>query len=138
MKAQYQTAALPQRIQQKKIRQTKKPKKSIPLRLERLSTGTKETGYYLKMEELLLGDASVLKKGVTYRFEYIIRGSGQWGIKTDQTGWYPCVPMSDQFGMGIVTYQAGSAASCNLMLYAVDRTNGMYLEVDSIKIYEVR
>lgn len=108
------------------------------LRLERLSTGTKETGYYLKMEELLLGDASVLEKGVTYRFEYVIRGSGQWGIKTDQTGWYPCVPMSDQFGMGIVTYQAGSAASCNLMLYAVDRTNGMYLEVDSIKIYKVR
>lgn len=106
--------------------------------LERLSEGTKEAGYYLKFSELTETDSSVLQQGATYRFEYVVKGSGQWGIKTDQTGWYPCVPMSDKFSTGIVTYKAGSANSCRLMLYAVDKTKGMYLEIDSIKIYKVR
>lgn len=106
--------------------------------LARLSKGTKEAGYYLKLSELTEGTASVLEKGVTYRFEYVVKGSGQWGIKTDQTGWYPCVPMSDKFSTGIVTYKASSAKSCRLMLYAVDKTKDMYMEIDSIKIYKVR
>lgn len=108
------------------------------LLLERQTEGTQDAGYYLNLSEMTDGRLSALTKGATYRFEYVVKGSGQWGIKTDQTGWYPCVPMSDKFSTGIVTYKAGSAKSCRLMLYAVDRTKGMRLEIDSVKIYEVR
>ena len=107
------------------------------LYLKRNSKGTKESGYCLDLKELTEG-MSYLKKGITYRFEYYVKGSGQWGIKTDQTGWYPCVPMSDKYSTGIVTYEAGSGESCKLYLYAVDKTNGMELMVDYIEIYEVR
>lgn len=107
------------------------------LHLERVSAGTQEAGGYLKLSELTNG-ISTLKRGSVYRFEYTVKGSGQWGIKTDQTGWYPCVPMSDKFSTGIVTYRAGDANICRLMLYAVDKTKNMYLDVDSVKIYEVK
>ncbi len=106
--------------------------------LRRQSYGTQEAGYYIDLKELTDGEFSILEEGTAYRFEYFVRGIGQWGIKTDQTGWYPCVPMSDKFSTGIVTYKANPAASCRLMFYAVDRTNDMYLEIDSIKIYKVR
>jgi hypothetical protein len=108
------------------------------LRLQRKSAGTKNAGYYLDLSELSTDGKSVLKKGSTYRFEYVVKGNGQWGIQTSQTGWYPCVPMSDQFSTGLVTYQAGSAQSCRVMLYAVDKTSGMWLELESLRIYEVK
>lgn len=110
----------------------------IALMLERTSRGTKESGYYFKISEFMEDGSSALTKGRTYRFEYDVRGSGQWGIKTDQTGWYPCVPMSDKYATGIVTYTAGSGKDTRLMLYAVDKTDGMYLAIDEIRIYEVR
>lgn len=106
--------------------------------LRRQSYGTREAGYYIDLMDLTGGAFSILEKGAAYRFEYFVRGIGQWGIKTDQTGWYPCVPMSDKFSTGIVTYEAGPATSCRLMFYAVDCTDDMYLEIDSIKIYKVR
>ena len=106
--------------------------------LKRQTKGTKEAGCYLNLSELMGGSASVLEKGATYRFEYVVKGSGQWGIKTSQTCWYPCAPMSDKFSTGITTYTAGSAKSCKVFLYAVDMTKNMYLEVDSITIYKVR
>ncbi len=46
--------------------------------------------------------------------------------------------MSDKYAMGIVTYTAGSGKDTRLMLYAVDKTDGMYLAIDEIRIYEVR
>lgn len=103
--------------------------------LKRLSKGTQEAGYSIKLSKL--AEQAALEKGAVYRFEYVVKGSGQWGIKTNQTGWYPCVPMSDKFSMGTVTYQAGGATSCILMLYAVDMTKDMYLEIDDVKIYKV-
>ena len=109
----------------------------IALILERITKGTKESGYYFKLSEFMDDNSSALKKGKTYRFEYDVRGTGQWGIKTDQTGWYPCVPMSDKYSTGIVTYTAGSGKDSRLMLYAVDKTEGMYLAVDEIRIYEI-
>ena len=108
------------------------------LYLKRQSNGTKETGYYLELSELTENGDSVLEKGAAYRFEYVMKGSGQWGIKTSQTCWYPCAPVSDKFSTGITTYTADSAKSCKLILYAVDKTKDMYLEIDSIKIYKVR
>ncbi len=108
------------------------------LRLKRLSRGTQDAGYYLNLSELTENGASLLEAGSTYRFEYVVKGNGTWGIKTDQTGWYPCVPSADTFATGMVTYRAGSANSCRLLLYAVDRSDGMELEIDSIKIYKVR
>ena len=106
--------------------------------LKREVQGTKEAGWYLNLEELTQDKSSLLEKGAVYRFEYVVKGSGQWGIKTSQTGWYPCLPMQDKYSTGIVTYEADSAESCRLMLYAVDRINGMELKIDSIKIYKVR
>ena len=89
-------------------------------------------------QELMEDASSALEKGAVYRFEYVVKGTGVWGIKTDQTGWYPCVPMADQFSTGIVTYQAGSAKDCKLYLYAVGTTENMYLKLDSVKIYQVK
>jgi hypothetical protein len=39
-----------------------------------------------------------------------------------------------------VTYKAGVAKEnpCRLMLYAENKTNGMWLEIESIKIYKVK
>ena len=108
------------------------------LRIERKERGNKEAGCYLKLGDMTDGKTVALKKGTTYRFEYVVRGTGQWGIKTNQTGWYPIAPSKDEFATGMVTYRANSAKSCNLMLYAVDKINGMWLEVESVKIYEVR
>lgn len=107
------------------------------LRLERTTKGTKEAGCRLKLSDLK-GGKKTLQKGVTYRFEYVIRGEGQWGIKTNQTGWYPILPVQDKWATGIVTYRAGAASSCELLLYAVDKSKGMWMEIESIRIYEVR
>lgn len=106
------------------------------LRLERMSTGNSEAGYYLKLSELM-GGTAVLEAGATYRFEYTVKGSGQWGFRSSQTGWYPIVPMEDKYATGIVTYQAGSAGSCKIYLYAVSMAKGSHLEIDSLKIYRV-
>lgn len=106
--------------------------------IKRESTGTQEAGYYFNLSILTEGVLSMLEAGATYRFEYVIKGSGQWGIKTNQTGWYPCVATSDKFSTGVTTYAAGSANRCNLMVYAVDKMKDMYLEIASIKIYKVR
>lgn len=108
------------------------------LHMERVSTGNQNAGYYLNLSDFTVKSMTALDAGTTYRFEYVVKGTGQWGIKTNQTGWYPCLPMEDQYATGVVTYKANAADAGRLMLYAVDYTNGMYLDVDSIKIYKVR
>lgn len=108
------------------------------LYFKRETQGTKEAGYYLNLRDLTDGTTPALERNVTYRFEYVVKGSGQWGIKSNQTGWYPCVPMSDKFSTGYMTYRAGFGENCRIMLYAVDMTKDMELEIASIKIYEVR
>ncbi len=109
------------------------------LRLKRTAEGANEAGYYIDLAELDTDGqpCTALEKDAVYRFEYVVKGNGQWGVKTDQTGWYPCVPMQDKFSTAIMTYRAGQAKSCRLYLYAVDTTEDMYLEIDSIKIYKV-
>lgn len=110
------------------------------LSLRRLSQGTQESGYYLKLSEFELEDgvSEALESGVTYRFEYVVKGNGFWGIKTNQTGWYPCIPIEDEYRTCFTTYKAKAADSCQLLLYAVDMTKDMHIEVSSVKIYKVR
>lgn len=108
------------------------------LQLKRLTTGTQESGFYLDLNELTGGLVSALKAGVTYRFEYTIKGSGFWGIKTNQTAWYPMVLTSEGYTTGYATYKAKSASSCQILFYAIDKVQDMVLEIESIKIYEVR
>lgn len=103
--------------------------------LKRQAEGTHDAGYSLNLSKLM--EKAALEKGAAYRFEYVVKGSGEWGIKTNQTAWYPCTPMSDKFSVGITTYKADYAKSCTLMLYAVEGTKDMYLEIESIKIYKV-
>ena len=107
------------------------------IRIERPSDGTGDAGVSMSLRELSGGTMTSLRAGFTYRFEYTIRGNGLWGIKTNQTGWYPIVT-TESFSTGIVTYDAGSASSCNLMIYAIDKTKDMYLEIENIRIIEVR
>ncbi len=107
------------------------------IRIERPSDGTGDAGVSMSLKELSGGTMTSLRAGFTYRFEYTIRGNGLWGIKTNQTGWYPIVT-TESFSTGIVTYNAGSASSCNLMIYAIDKTKDMYLEIENIRIIEVR
>lgn len=108
------------------------------LRLKRETKGNKEAGYYLRLQDLTGGEPIKLENGSTYRFEYVVKGSGQWGFKTNQTSWYPCAPVSDKFNTCITTYKASSAQTCNVIFYAIEKTKDIYLEIDSVKIYKVR
>jgi hypothetical protein len=107
------------------------------VKLERTSEGTQNAGYYLKLSEITKGKMSSLKTNSTYRFEYVVKGTGNWSFHASQSSPYGCVPMSDKFSTGIITYKASSGGECNLIFYATDVTEGMYLEIESIKIYEV-
>jgi hypothetical protein len=105
------------------------------------ASGFRITGNYsFKLSDMSTNGKSVLEKGATYRFEYTVRGSGTWGIRTSQTSGYPCLPSADQYTTGIVTYQAGAAQTtpCRIILYAQEQTADMWLEIDSIKIYKVK
>lgn len=110
------------------------------LSLKRLAQGTQESGYYLKLGEFDLeeGVSDALEPGVTYRFEYVVKGNGFWGIKTNQTGWYPCIPIENEYRTCFTTYKAKAADTCQLLLYAVDKTKDMHIEVSSVKIYKVQ
>lgn len=108
------------------------------LRLERTVQGNKETGYYLNLSDLLGNGEVKLEADCTYRFEYVTRGYGQWGVKTDQTTWYPCAPQSDRFATGMTFYEAkDKGAPYRLIFFAQEMTKGMCLEIDSLKIYKV-
>ncbi|MBR5579127.1 MAG: Ig-like domain-containing protein [Lachnospiraceae bacterium] len=108
------------------------------LRMERTSTGNKETGYTLSLTDLLINGNIKLDAGCNYRFEYVTRGSGVWGVKTTQNGWYPCEPQNDKFTTGMTFYEVtDKGAPYNMIFFAKDMTKGMFLEIDSIKIYKV-
>ncbi len=109
------------------------------VRLKRTAEGNKESGYYLKVSEFDIpeGFSAALEAGERYRFEYVMKGSGFWGIKTNQTAWYPCM-LTEEYRTGFTTYKAKSASSCNLLLYACDKTKDMHMEVSSIKIYKIQ
>lgn len=108
------------------------------LRMERTSQGNRESGYYLNLSDLLNNGKVKLEKGQGYRFEYVIRGYGQWGIKTDQTTWYPCAPQTERFATGMTFYEAtDNGKPYRLIFFAQEMTKGMCLEVDSVKIYKV-
>ena len=107
--------------------------------LQRTATGNRESGYYLKVSEFDIpeGFTTALEAGERYRFEYVMKGKGFWGIKTNQTAWYPCM-LTEEYRTGFTTYKAKSANSCELLLYACENANDMHMEVSSIKIYKVR
>ena len=109
------------------------------VRLKRTAEGNKESGFYLKVSEFDIpeGFNTALESGETYRFEYVMKGNGFWGIKTNQTAWYPCM-LTEEYRTGFTTYKAKSANTCNLLLYACDKTKDMHMEVNSIKIYKVQ
>jgi len=98
---------------------------------------TKKSGKYINLKNFS-GGMTVLKAGVTYRFEYVVKGTGQWDFITDQTGWYPVCPVEDDYFTCYTTYRAGSASECKLHFYADNFTSGSELIIDSIKIYEVK
>lgn len=106
--------------------------------LKRTEDGTKEAGFYLDLKELTEGKMNVLKANTFYRFEYSIKGTGQWGFRTDQTGWYPIAPESDQYATGAVEYKADSSSVCRLFFYALDYAKDTVLDIEWIKIYEVK
>lgn len=72
-----------------------------------------------------------------------MKGSGEWGIKTSQTGWYGCLPESTAFKVGAVSYMADSytadsGSSCNLMITGESLTSGMWLDLEWLRVYEVK
>ena len=109
------------------------------LQIKRTAKGKIESGYYIDLSgfELENGGKPVLENGVTYRFEYVVKGKGYWGIKTNQTAWYPCV-LSDSYCTGYTTYRAKTASAGKLLLYAIDTGSDIHMEVASVKIYKVQ
>ena len=109
------------------------------IKIQRTAAGNREGGYKLKVSEFVIpqGFTSALESGERYRFEYVVKGNGFWGIKTNQTAWYPCM-LTDEYRTGFTTYKAKSASSCELLLYACENTKDMHMEVSSIKIYKVQ
>lgn len=106
------------------------------LLIERTSEGNQQSGYHLNLKDFE-GDMIALKPGTTYRYEYVVKGSGEWAIISNQTGWYSICPVKE-YRTCYTTYKAKLATNCKILLYAEDYTNGMQLNVDSINIYEVR
>ena len=114
------------------------------LRLKRTTTGSREGGRSYSLSQLKTADGqNLLKAGKEYRFVYSVKGSGEWGIQTSQTGWYGCLPESTAFKVGAVSYTAGSytadsGSSCNLMITGKSLTSGMWLDLEWLRIYEVK
>lgn len=106
--------------------------------IKRTGTGTKEAGFYLDLSELTDGEHSVLKPEIYYRFEYSIKGSGTWGMKTSQTAWYPIVLLTEKYVTGATAYQAKASSACKLFFYALDTGKDAVLDLEWIKIYEVK
>lgn len=98
---------------------------------------TQKSGKYISLKNFD-GGMTALKSGVTYRFEYVVKGTGQWDFMTNQTGWYPVCPVEDEYFTCYTTYRAKSASECKLHFYADNYTSGSKLIIDSIKIYEVK
>lgn len=108
------------------------------LQLKRQAEGTHEAGYYLSIKEMTGGKMKALKPGTYYRFEYVVRGKGQWGFKSNQTAWYPINPRQENYGTCYATYKANAEDAGRVMLYAVDNAKDVYLLIESVNIYEVR
>lgn len=108
------------------------------LRLERLTAGTHDAGVSFALSDLSGGVMNGLEEGTEYRFEYTVKGSGQWAFISDQTSWYPCIPSGTRFETGAVNYRTASGRfGSSIMLYAVDRNKGMWLEISSYRVYRV-
>jgi hypothetical protein len=46
--------------------------------------------------------------------------------------------MKEVYSTGMVSYKAGGASDCRILLYATEWTKNMYLYIDTIKIYKVK
>jgi hypothetical protein len=89
------------------------------------------SGYYLS-------GLATLKKNKTYRFVYVIKGSGTWKFKTSHTGAYDCITnSSDTFKTGYVTMQSISNGDCTIRFDSTSASGDSNIEIESIKIYEV-
>ena len=109
------------------------------LRLKRTTTGSKEGGRSYSLSQLKTADGqNLLEVGKKYRFVYSVKGSGEWGIQTSQTGWYGCLPESTDFKVGAVSYMAESGSPCSLMITGESLTSGMWLDLAWLRIYEVK
>ena len=123
------------------------------LRLKRTTTGSRNGGRSYSLSQLKTADGqnllktadgqNLLEAGKKYRFVYSVKGSGEWGIKTSQTGWYGCLPESTAFKVGAVSYEAvsytaDSGSSCSLMITGKSLTSGMWLDLEWLRIYEVK
>lgn len=109
------------------------------LRIQRTGNGSKKSGCAYSLGQLKTADgSSLLQAGSKYRFVYSVKGTGEWGVQTSQTGWYGCLPESSAYKIGAVTYEAGSSSSCSLWITGQDLTSGMWLELEWLRIYKVQ
>lgn len=107
------------------------------IRLQRTRNGTHDAGYYIDLAAISQAGEKKLDPGKNYRFEYEVKGDGNWGIKTSQTGWYPIVPSVDEISTGAVTYVANNANACQIIIYAIDRIKDVFIDLISLRVYEI-
>ncbi|MCQ2548479.1 MAG: right-handed parallel beta-helix repeat-containing protein [Lachnospiraceae bacterium] len=84
------------------------------------------------------GKISKLTYGKMYRFEYKVRGKGDWNFKSTSTGRYPVVPKSDKASSYVATLVADiNTSSTTFKFYQDAKRSGDFLEITEFRVYEV-
>jgi len=107
------------------------------IRIKRSSNGTVECGCGIKLSDISLDGTASLNVGDTYRFEFVVKGTGNWGAKTTQSPWYPIMPVSNRYMTCIATQPIENTGNMTIYLYTTDLSAGGYLDVESIRVYKV-
>ena len=102
----------------------------------RTGWGTHDAGITLRLSELSGGRFGKMIPGRTYRIQYTVMGTGAWGYISNQTGWYPILPQSNAYTIGIVTYLAGNAGDGTLSFYATGLNDGLWLRLANICVLD--
>lgn len=97
------------------------------------------TGYEVTIKELTDNLILQLEHNQYYRFEYDVKGIGEWGIKTNQSTWYFVSPNNDKHGTCITTLlmdkEITEDTATKIIFFPNNNVTNMYLEIKNIRIY---
>lgn len=107
------------------------------VRFVRPSDGYTDCGYYINLKDISLDGSSSLEYGQKYRFEYVLKGTGEWGTQTSQSDWYFCSPKPDKYRTYMTTQNINKTGDMQFSFKTNSTGAGMYIDVVELKIYKV-